>query len=92
MSDARDSTRADHLMYELSQANQKIRLLEEALHKSKEYPSPYLDVGRAMLAALKAWEEWYSVDSTEEKRDRAQFLGEQVIARAERLLVGRLPK
>ena len=86
MSDASDSTRADHFSYELSQANKKIRELEAALFASKEYPSPYFNIGRAMLTALKAWEEWYSVDSTEEKRDHAQFLGTQAIARAASVL------
>ena len=82
MSDASDSTRADHLAYELGQANQKIKELESALCHSRQYPSPYLSISRAMLKALKAWEHWYSVDSTEQNRDEAQILGELAIKRA----------
>jgi hypothetical protein len=37
-----------------------------------------------MLAALKAWEFWYNVDSSEFNRDGARELGLAAIANAER--------
>jgi hypothetical protein len=36
-----------------------------------------------LLAALKLWEHWYNVDSTEELRDTARQMGLDAIAKAE---------
>lgn len=37
-----------------------------------------------MLAALKAWEHWYNVDSSEFNRDNARDMGLKAISKAER--------
>lgn len=52
-------------------------------HGEAEANARLIAAAPELLAALKAWDHWYAVDSTEELRDDAFEAGRKAIAKAE---------